>query len=156
MSKEIIMGDEKNWGDPTQAQVRQQFTTGESVMAIVWLSIAAIVLLILEVVFLPTRVTLGSTSIPVPWPIVLAYLGNLIISNTAKLWTPKQSIAAIPVIVWGAGIVFFVLWAGIYGDQAFGPWVRTIAMIAAGAIGGAWPILRFEDEYREALRSAQN
>lgn len=156
-STTIVLGDESDWGNPTKSQVRQQFDRSEAIVAIVWLSVAALVLLLLEIVFLPTRVTVANVSIPVPWTIVLAYLGNLVTSHTAKLWTGKQLVAAIPFFVWSAGVVGLLLWAAMMGDQAFGPWVRTILLIGAGVAGGVFPLLRMEKSstHRSSAQSQQ-
>ncbi|WP_295625043.1 hypothetical protein [uncultured Corynebacterium sp.] len=135
---------EKHWGDPDRSQPREDFDRGEMITAIVWLSVAALVSLILEVAFLGTRVTIGGASIPAPWTIVVAYVFNLIITRTAMLWTKSRNIALIPTWTWIAGFVLLFVWTGLPfgGDQVHGEWLRTIVLLVAGIVGGGWPVRR--------------
>ncbi|MDO5029474.1 MAG: hypothetical protein Q4E11_02685 [Corynebacterium sp.] len=135
-------GDEPHWGDPTRPQPRESFHKGEISGALAWLSVAALVSLIIEVVFLGVWITVGSVAIPFPWTIVLAYVMNLIITNTALLWTRDRSKAAIPVVVWVIGFAALLVWSVVPagGDLAMGQWLRTILLLAAGLFGGAWPL----------------
>lgn len=140
--KQRTFGDEPHWGDPTQSQPRENFHKGEVVGALTWLSVAALVSLIIEVVFLGTWITVGGVAIPLPWTIVVAYVLNLIITNTALLWTRERSKAAIPVAAWMLGFAALLVWAVVPagGDLAMGQWFRTILLLSAGMFGGAWPL----------------
>ena len=133
---------EKHWGDPDRSQVREDIDRGEMITGIVWLSVAALVSLVLEVVYLGTRIDVGGLSIPVPWTIAAAYLFNLIITRTAMLWTKSRNIAMVPMWTWIAGYVFLWIWTGLPfgGDQVLGETIRTIALLVAGIVGGGWPL----------------
>lgn len=135
-------GDESHWGNPDRRQPRENFHRGEVAVAFVWLSLAALAALVVEVVFLGTWVTVGAIAIPLPWTIPLAYLVNLIITNTALLWTRDRAKASIPTGVWLLGFTGILLWtvfpAG--GDVAMGQWLRTVLLLSFGVLGGAWPL----------------
>ncbi len=135
---------EPHWGDPNRSQVRKDVTRGEVVVAIVWLSVAALASLVIEIVYLGARIQVGDLSVPVPWVLVLAYVMNLILTNTALLWTSHRGIAAVPLVVWIIGLGLVLLWPAIPGggDTAMGPWIRTSLLITAGAVGGFLPLLR--------------
>ncbi|MEJ5919422.1 MULTISPECIES: hypothetical protein [unclassified Corynebacterium] len=133
---------EKHWGDPERSQNREVFDKGEAGTAIVWLCVAALVTLLLEVVYLGQWWTINGVAIPVPWTIPVAYVMNLILTNTALLWTSKRTLAAAPVWCWVAGYLIITAWTSLPfgGDAAYGPWLRAIALLAAGVAGGAWPL----------------
>lgn len=133
---------EADWGNPTKTQLREVFHKGEVRVAMVWLSLAALFSLVIEVVFLGTWVTIGSTAMPFPWTIVLAYVMNLVLTNTALLWQVKREVAMIPTVVWLLGFGALLMWTTLPfgGDQVLGSWLRTIVLLAAGAFGGLWPL----------------
>lgn len=135
---------EKHWGDPDRAQPREEFFRGEVATAMVWLSVAVLASLVLEVVYLGTRVEVAGASVPLPWTIPLAYVFNLIISRTALLWTKSRTIASIPMWVWVAGFVALILWTAMPfgGDKVLGEWLRTAALLVAGIAGASWPLSR--------------
>ncbi len=135
---------EKHWGDPDRSQPREEFARGEVATGIAWLSVAALVSLVLEVVYLGARIDVGGISIPVPWTIVAAYVFNLIITRTAMLWTDRSNIALIPMWTWIAGYVFLWFWTALPfgGDQVMGEWARTLLLLVAGIVGGGWPLRR--------------
>lgn len=137
-------GSEKHWGDPNRSQAREVFYAGEVSGALVWLSAAAVVSLILEVVFLGAWVHIGSLAVPMPWTIPVAYIANLIITNTALLWTQERAKAAVPVIAWTVGFAVLLFWSAMPfgGDMVLGQWLRTVVLLAAGVIGGVWPLRR--------------
>ncbi len=141
-SENRSFGDERYWGEPNHSQPRENFHQGEVTVALVWLSLAALAVLVIEVVFLGTWITVGSVAVPLPWTIPLAYIGNLIITNTALLWTRDRAKAAIPTGLWLLGFAVFLLWAVIPsgGDVAMGQWLRTVLLLAFGVLGGAWPL----------------
>ena len=133
---------EKHWGDPDRSQVREAIARGEMSPGIAWLSVAALVSLVLEVAYLGTRIDVGGLSIPLPWTIIAAYVFNLIITRTAMLWTKSRNIAMVPMWTWIAGYVFLWIWTGLPfgGDQVLGETIRTIALLVAGIVGGGWPL----------------
>lgn len=133
---------EKHWGDPDRSQPREEFARGEAATGIAWLSVAALVSLVLEVVYLGARIDVGGISIPVPWTIVAAYVFNLIITRTAMLWADRRNIALIPMWTWIAGYVFLWFWTALPfgGDQVMGEWARTLLLLVAGIVGGGWPL----------------
>ena len=135
---------EKHCGDPDRSQPREEFARGEVATGIAWLSVAALVSLVLEVVYLGARIDVGGISIPVPWTIVAAYVFNLIITRTAMLWTDRRNIALIPMWTWIAGYVFLWFWTTLPfgGDQVMGEWARTLLLLVAGIVGGGWPLRR--------------
>ena len=135
-------GDERYWGNPERSQPRENFHQGEVTVALVWLSLAALAALVIEVVFLGAWITIGSVAIPLPWTIPLAYIANLIITNTALLWTRDRSKAAIPTVIWVLGFAGILLWAVLPfgGDLAMGQWLRTVLLLVCGVLGGAWPL----------------
>ena len=137
-------GEERHWGDPERSQNREVFARGEVPMAMTWLTAGSLMGLLLEIVYLGQWVHIGSAAIPLPWTIPVAYLLNLTITRTALLWTERSIIAAVPVIAWVAGFTLVLLWQDLPfgGDQALGPWLRTVLLLAAGASGGGWPLLR--------------
>lgn len=137
-------GAEAHWGDPGRSQPREVFARGEVPMAMVWLTLGGLFGLLLEVVYLGTWVEIGRVAFPLPWTIVLAYLLNLIITNTALLWTDRSIVAAVPLIAWAAGYLLLLMWADLPfgGDQVLGNWMRTVVLLLAGIAGGAWPLRR--------------
>lgn len=133
---------EADWGNPKKSQAREVFHKGEIPVALMWLSLAALVSLVIEVVFLGTWVTIGSVTFPLPWTIVAAYVMNLILTNTALLWQVKREVAMIPTAVWLVGFGILLFWTALPfgGDQVLGSWLRTVVLLAAGAFGGLWPL----------------
>ncbi|MFC3848693.1 hypothetical protein ACFORJ_00720 [Corynebacterium hansenii] len=133
---------EKHWGDPDRSQVREDIGRGEMITGIAWLSVASLVSLVLEVVYLGMRVDVAGASIPVPWTIAAAYLFNLIITRTAMLWTKNRAIALVPMWAWIAGFVALFIWTGLPfgGDKVLGESIRTILLLIAGIVGGGWPL----------------
>ncbi|WP_027019445.1 hypothetical protein [Corynebacterium sputi] len=133
---------EKHWGDPTRRQPREVFARGEKFGAIVMLTIGALAALSIEVIYLGTRISVGEISIPLPWTVLLAYLVNLIITNTALLWTTNRTVAAIPVIAWSAVFMMLLAWPSIVagGNAVFAGSISTIALLVAGIFGGSWPL----------------
>ncbi|WP_448851217.1 hypothetical protein [Corynebacterium sp. 335C] len=141
-----VVGDgaERHWGDPERSQNRQVFVRGEVPMALTWLTVGALMGLLLEIIYLGAWVQIGSVAVPVPWTIVVAYLLNLIITNTALLWTERSILAAVPVMAWAVGYLGVLLWQGLPfgGDQAMAPGLRMVLLLAAGLAGGSWPLFR--------------
>lgn len=133
---------EKHWGDPDRSQPREEFGRGEVPTAMVWLSVAALAALLIEIVYLGMWLTIGGIAVPLPWTIPAAYVVNLILTRTALLWTENRTIAAVPLGAWTIGFGLILLWAALPagGDQLLGNGLRTVALLAAGIIGGGWPL----------------
>lgn len=126
----------------TGSIVRTYFSRGEQVMGVVWLSLGALLSVLLETVYLSTWITLGSLRIPFPYTIVIAFLFNLVLTRTALLWSRNPLVAAIPTAVWLAGY-FLILVLGLPDNSMFlGPSLRTFFLLGAGIAGGLWPIFR--------------
>lgn len=104
----------------TEPVVRDDFTRREAIAGLVWLSIGALVSLVLEAVYLNWL-----------W-VVAALLFNAVVTKTARLWSRKW--ALLPLAVWVAG--FFVSLA------LLPPTGWSLALLLAGVAGGVWPLIR--------------
>lgn len=126
-----------------QGFVRTDFTRGEAVGGLIWLSVASLVSVLLEVVYLGTWVTLpGGARLAVPYTIVLAFLFNMVLTRTARLWSPQPIIAAIPLYAWMAGYFALMMGVVVTGDQLVGSNIRSVLLLFAGLAGGVWPLVR--------------
>lgn len=121
----------------TERRYHQNFSTGEMVMGMVWLSLAALLSVLLEVVYLGTWIG----GIAVPYTIPIAFLFNWVLSKTALLWSKKTAIAGIPLYAWITGFLILTFWVGVTGDQLVGSSIRSILLLFAGIAGGAWPLI---------------
>ena len=123
--------------------VRTDFSRGEAIGGLVWLSVAAAISVLLEVVYLGTWVTLpGGARLAVPYTIVLAFLFNMVLTRTARLWNPTPLVAAIPLYVWLAGYFALMMGVVVTGDQLVGSSIRSVLLLFAGVAGGVWPLMR--------------
>ncbi|MCS5478875.1 hypothetical protein NYP18_04305 [Corynebacterium sp. YIM 101645] len=123
--------------------VRTDFSRGEAVGGLVWLSVAALIAVLLQVVYLGTWVTLpGGFRVAVPYTIVLAFLFNMVLTRTAKLWSPRPAFAAVPLYAWLAGFLLLLSGVVVTGDQLVGDNIRTVLLLFAGVAGGVWPLVR--------------
>lgn len=104
----------------TEPVVRDDFTRREAIAGLVWLSIGALVSLVLEAVYLNWL-----------W-VVAALLFNAVVTKTARLWSSKW--ALLPLAVWVAG--FFVSLA------LLPPTGWSLVLLVAGIVGGVWPLVR--------------
>ena len=104
----------------TQPVVRDDFSRGEAVAGLVWLSVGALVSLALEVVYLSWI-----------WAVV-ALLFNAVLTKTARLWSQTWALA--PLGVWGCA--FFISLAVLPSTS----W--SLVLLAAGIVGGVWPLVR--------------
>lgn len=135
---------EKHWGDPDRSQPREDTSRGEKIAGISWLCLGAAISLILEVIYLGSRITLGGHSYPFPVTIIIAALFNYVLTKTAKLWTDKVRWVALPLIVWT--LLYFIAVAypalpGTGGTTWFMPDIFGILLMLAGIMGGAWPVM---------------
>ncbi len=116
---------------------------GEVVGGIFWLSLGALVSLLLEVVYLGTWITLpGDTQIAFPYTILIAFLFNMVLTRTSMLWTDIKSVAAVPLFTWVLGFAFILVWSVAVGDQLVGSNIRSVLLLFAGIAGGIWPLVK--------------
>lgn len=119
-----------------------EFSRGEAVGGLIWLSVGALLSLVLEVVYLGAYITLPSgMRIAFPITILIAWWFSKVLTKTARLWTPNLLIAAIPLIVWVLGFFAFLVIGSTTGAQWLGSNIRTVALLFAGIIGGVWPFV---------------
>lgn len=138
---------EPHWGDPAHQQVRRDTTHRERVAGIVWLCVGALAACFLAVLYLGSRLTIGTVAIPLPWPLVATPWFLIVLTRTALLWTENRAIAAIPVWTWLAGYFIFLLWPalpGLGGDTILGSSFATLLLLPAGLAGGGWALLRLK------------
>ncbi|MCH6196358.1 hypothetical protein MHT86_02435 [Corynebacterium mastitidis] len=122
--------------------VRTDFSRGEAALGLLWLAIAALVSVLLEVVYVGTWITLpGGAKIPFPYMIAVAFAFNRVLSRTALLWTRHAGVAGIPLWTWLAGYVALTVGVAISGDQLVGNNIRSVALLIVGMIGGGWPLV---------------
>lgn len=121
----------------TERHYVKDFSTAEMVGGLVWLSLAALVSVLLEVVYLGTWIG----SVAVPFTIPIAFLFNLVLTKTALLWSEKVAVAAVPLYVWTGGFLLLTFWVGVTGDQLVGSNIRSIGLLFAGLAGGGWPLI---------------
>lgn len=138
-----VVADEPDWGNPNKSQVRKDTTRAERISGIVWLSIGALFGLFISVLYIGTRITVGDTTYPLPWPIIFAPWFNAVITKTALLWTDNRTIAGIPAIVWVLGYVLVGAWPNLPfgGDTLLPGTLWSMLLMIAGALGAAWPLL---------------
>lgn len=123
--------------------IRTDFSRGEAGFGLLWLSIGALVSVLLEIVYLGTWITLpGGAKVAFPYTIIVAFLFNMVLTRTARLWTSTPAIALIPLMVWGLGFIGLMLGGGVTGDQLVVSSIRSVALLAAGIAGGIWPLIR--------------
>ena len=123
--------------------VRTDFNRGEAVGGLVWLSVAALISVLLEVVYLGTWVTLpGGAQLAVPYTIVIAFLFTMVLTRTAQLWSPNPAVAAVPLYVWIVGYLALMFGVEVTGDQLVGSNIRSVLLLFAGLAGGVWPLVR--------------
>ena len=113
----------------------------EIVVGLTWLSLAMIISALMEVLYLTVRVNLpDGHSVPIPLTIVIAFGFNMVVSRTAKLWSKKFYVAAIPTLFWLLGyaslIVATISGSGVY--LADSPLV--LVLLIAGVTGAYVPL----------------
>ena len=118
------------------------FSKAEIIWGLAWLSLGALLSVLLEVVYLGTWITVGGRPIAFPFTIPIAFLFTMVLSRTALLWTKRIIIAAIPLFVWMAGFFLLTFWVSFSGDILVGENPRSMLLLFAGMAGGGWPLLR--------------
>lgn len=138
---------EPHWGDPERRQVRRDTTRSERTAGIIWLCIGAVAALLIAALYLGSRVTVGGTSVPVPWPLIATPWFLAVLTKTALLWTDNRSVAAAPLWTWLVAYLILVLWPaipGLGGDTILGSSLATLLLLPLGLAGGGWALLRLE------------
>lgn len=129
-------------GEKTRSFIRTDFSRGEAVAGLAWLSLGALISVLLEIVYLGTWITLpGGAQVAFPYTIVIAFLFTMVLTRTAKLWTTRPWLAAVPLYVWIGGYLVFAFWVEVTGDQLVGANIRAILLFVAGIAGGVWPLV---------------
>ncbi|MDK8475595.1 MULTISPECIES: hypothetical protein [unclassified Corynebacterium] len=123
--------------------MRADFSRGEQVTGLIWLSLGALLSLFLEVIYLTARIPLADgASIAFPITILIAAAFNVVLTRTARLWSDRTYITAIPTIVWGLGFFALMLLVPITGDVIVGNNILSLLLLLAGIGGGVWPFLK--------------
>ncbi len=122
--------------------LREDFARGERTLGLVWLSLGAVFSLLLEVVYLGARISVGETSVAFPLTIVIAFFFNGVLVRTARLWSPKLWVALLPLIVWVLGYFAFLIVGDLGSIQPLGNNIRSVLLLFAGVAGGVRPLLR--------------
>ncbi len=123
--------------------IHRGLSRGEVIGGIFWLSLGAVISLMLEVIYLGTWITLpGGTQVAFPYTIVIAFFFNMVLTRTSMLWTDIRSVAAIPMFVWVFGFAFLLVWSVVFGDQLVGSNIRTVLLLFVGLAGGIWPLVK--------------
>ncbi|MBK4137114.1 hypothetical protein GWO52_01190 [Corynebacterium macginleyi] len=123
--------------------MRTNFSRGEQVAGLIWLSLGALLSLFLEVIYLTARIPLANgASIAFPVTIVIAAAFNVVLTRTARLWSDSTYIAAIPLIVWVLVFFALMLLVPITGDVIVGNNILSLFLFLAGMGGGVWPFLK--------------
>lgn len=123
--------------------MRTDFSRGEQVTGLIWLSLGALLSLFLEVIYLTARIPLADgASIAFPITILIAAAFNVVLTRTARLWSDSTYIAAIPLIVWGLGFFGLMLLVPITGDVIVGNNILSLLLLLAGIGGSVWPFLK--------------
>lgn len=128
------------WSHPDKYTYAQH-SRGEIAIGLLWLSLGALVSVLLEVVYLSFWVVLpGGHSIPLPYTIAVAFSFNWVLSATALLWTRRVPLALIPLLCWGLGYFILIFWQSLTGDMLVASSLRSIVLLLAGTCGGMIPV----------------
>ena len=123
--------------------IHRGLSRGEVVGGIFWLSLGALISLLLEVVYLGTWITLpGGAAMAFPYTIILAFFFNMVLTRSSLLWTDNKPVAAIPLFTWLLGFALLLIWPLAVGDQLLGSNMRSVLLLVAGLAGGIWPLAR--------------
>ena len=104
----------------SQPVIRDNFSRGEAIAGITWLSVGALGSLILEVAYLNWF-----------W-VIIAAVFNAVLAKTARLWSSKSMI--VPLAVWAAALFASMI--------ILPPTGWTLALLIAGLAGGVWPLIK--------------
>lgn len=117
-----------------QPQPRTDFTPGEARAGIAWISVGALVALLVEV---------GSLDKlwGIPAIIAAAVLGG-VGTKTGRLWTSKSIIALVPTFTWLAGLALLYVGPDVTRELLRTHYIPALLLLAVGVAGGVWPLLR--------------
>lgn len=120
----------------TDTRDKADIPRGEKTAGVIWLSVGALISLLLEAVNLDTRIG----GIVVPLSVVIAALFNSVLTKTAALWSDLVLVKLVPLAVWVAG--FFVLLSVFpaRGAMVLPESPLTLLLLFAGLGGGVWPL----------------
>ena len=104
----------------SQPVIRDNFSRGEAIAGITWLSVGALGSLILEVAYLNWF-----------W-VIIAAVFNAVLAKTARLWSSKSMI--VPLAVWAAALFASMI--------ILPPTGWTLTLLIAGLAGGVWPLIK--------------
>ncbi|ANE03685.1 hypothetical protein [Corynebacterium crudilactis] len=123
--------------------IHQNLGTGEVIGGLFWLSLGALISVLLEVIYLGARATLpGGASIAIPYTIIIAFLFNMVLTRTSMLWTNHWLAKFTSLIVWALGFMALLVWSVAVGDQLVPNNIRTVLLLFAGCAGGIWPAVK--------------
>lgn len=115
-----------------EPQLRTDFSRSEVRAAIAWLSVGALISVLLEIASLAALWGIPS--------IAGAFFFNGVVVRTGRLWASKSE--WVPVAVWIAGFALFSYGSDVTGALIAQNSIRAAVLFAAGCLGGVWPILR--------------
>lgn len=113
------------------AYTRTDFSRGEVIGALVWLSIFAAAAAVFCLQYLPATIELKVTSLP--WTIPMAFGGCLVLVKTATLWSQNYLIQVIPAVVW-LGVVALML-------PTSAAFAYVVGLVCAVLAGAAWTVI---------------
>lgn len=122
---------------PDRPAVYRGFSRAEAAWGLVWLMLGALVSVFLEVVYLGTWIG----RVPFPFTIVIAGLGNIVLTRTAALWSDRAPIRLLPLFAWLLGFFVLMVMPAFTADQLLLPSLRTLLLLGAGVAGGVWPLV---------------
>lgn len=140
----------KRYPDPVDA------SRGEIFTALVWICLGSIFSVILEVVYLGTRISIDDKNIPVPYMIIIAWWFNSVLSKTILLWTRNIVIVSIPLGVWILGYLALTFGPASHGAILVSSTVWSILLLLSGMAGGYWPLIRSLYEHNSTHVSPTN
>ncbi|MCK7642917.1 hypothetical protein JIM95_008400 [Corynebacterium sp. CCM 8835] len=128
---------------PSDRYIYREHTTGEKVVGLAWLSVGALLSVLLEVVYVGARITVPTgQTVAFPFTILIAFGFTLVLSRTALLWTENRLVAGIPLGVWLLGYLALLIWPEVTGDIIVAQTLRGALLLVAGTAGGGWPLIR--------------
>ena len=113
------------------AYTRTDFSRGEVIGALVWLSIFSAAAAVFCLQYLPATIELKVTSLP--WTIPMAFGGCSVLVKTATLWSQDYLIQVIPAVVW-LGVVALML-------PTSAAFAYVVGLVCAVLAGAAWAVI---------------
>lgn len=122
------------------AYTRTEFSRGEVITGLVWLSAFAAAGSVFCLQYLPATIELKVTSLP--WTVPLAFGGCLVLVKTATLWSQNYLIQVIPAVVW-LGVVALM-------SPTSAAFAYVVGLVCAVLAGAAWPVIASRARNRRA------